>query len=68
MDAKLFRLPTEPFLYTNLSESQSKQAFVQRLTPKGVYAIAAVPDARYPGWAAPMQDAAVLTDYRTHCS
>jgi len=68
MDAKLFRLPTEPTYYTNLSESQSKQAFVQRLTPKGVYAIAPVPDARYPGWAAPMQDAAVLTDYRTHCS
>ena len=68
MDAKLFRLPTEPFLYTSVSDSQSKQAFVQRLTPKGVYAVGPVPDARFPGWAAPMSDASLLTDYRTHCS
>ena len=63
MDANLFRLPTTPNFYgsdmgssTYIKQSGSRQRI-------------AVPtaDARFPGWAAPLADGRLVTDYRFHC-
>lgn len=63
MDAKLFRLPTAPNFYASIANAnpfdvQQRQKHTQ--TP--AY------DARYPGWAAPMSDGRLVTDYQNHCS
>lgn len=67
MDSRLFVLPTQPDLYNHPSNSVAKEATLSRLSPHGIYAAGPAPDARYPGWAAPMEDARLVTDYRTHC-
>jgi hypothetical protein len=68
MDTKLFRLPTEPSLYGSIPTRVAEQATMSRLTPKDVYAAGPAPDSRFPGWAGPMEDGRLVTDYRTHCS
>ena len=65
MDARLFRLPTEPSLNPpGLSFSQAKEVTLSRL-PSGTKPAT---DSRYPGWAGPMADGRLVTDYRTHCA
>lgn len=62
MDSKLFRLPTNPNFYAGAqnswpvtpSEHNKKQIFPTQ-------------DARFPGWAAPLEDGRLVTDYRSHC-
>lgn len=63
MDAKLFRLPTKPNFYASIAsanpfDTSEKQKRTQL----------AAPDARYPGWAAPMADGRLVTNYQNHCS
>jgi len=59
MDANLFRLPTTPNYYTTNQESIPYVKRRATATP--------APDARFPGWAAPIQDGRLVTDYRSHC-
>lgn len=63
MDAKLFRLPTKPNFYGDLQSAQP----VDIRTSADAQQLPA-PDSRFPGWAAPMSDARLVTDYRPHCS
>jgi hypothetical protein len=61
MDSKLFRLPTQPNLYAaagNPFDIQEQQKRSEAPTP----------DVRFPGWAAPMADGRLVTEYKNHCS
>jgi hypothetical protein len=62
MDAKLFRIPTEPNFYKSL---QSSTPAVETHTHNLQLP---TPDSRFPGWAAPMSDGRLVTDYNNHCS
>lgn len=57
MDARLFRLPTEPNLFSK--HRGPKQIQASRATQP-------TKDARFPGWAAPVADGRLVTDYRYH--
>jgi hypothetical protein len=60
MDAKLFRLPTKPNLYSPGAPIDiDKRSRVSQLP---------TPDSRFPGWAAPMDDGRLATDYRPNCA
>jgi hypothetical protein len=59
MDANLFRLPTSPNFYAS---NESASHTVQRRSTG-----APAPDARFPGWAAPIADGRLVTDYRSRC-
>jgi hypothetical protein len=63
MDSKLFRLPTQPNLYASIAAAQPFS-----FTERQKFAETPAPDARYPGWAAPMSDGRLVTTYRNHCS
>ena len=61
MDTKFFRLPTKPNFYPAQSPvpvDVETMGETQQLP---------APDSRFPGWAAPMSDARLVTDYRPHC-
>ena len=63
MDSKLFRLPTSPNFYSGIAsanpfDTNNQQKRTQLPTK----------DTRFPGWAAPMQDGRLVTDYQNHCS
>jgi len=61
MDAKLFRLPTNPNFYGAIGTAYpfDKLAAGDQ---------APTPDSRFPGWAAPMSDGRLVTSYKSHCS
>jgi hypothetical protein len=61
MDAKLFRLPTNPNFYSAIATANPFDVGKQQGQNP-------TPDARFPGWAAPMADGRLVTDYRNHCS
>jgi hypothetical protein len=63
MDAKLFRLPTKPNFYANAGTANPFD-----IESQGVRSQLPAPDSRYPGYAGPMEDARLVTDYRNHCS
>lgn len=63
MDAKLFRLPTQPNFYASIA-SASPFDTDQRQRRQQLPA----PDNRYPGWAGPMADGRLVTSYQNHCS
>jgi len=63
MDARLFRLPTKPNFFAaaataNPFDVHQRQKFSQLPTE----------DIRFPGWAAPMSDGRLVTNYQNHCS
>ena len=62
MDAKLFRIPTEPNFFIPL---QTAAPVVKTHMRNGLLP---APDNRFPGWAGPMSDARMVTDYSSHCS
>ena len=69
MDSKLFVLPTEPDYYTYRQKpGVGKKAAYAGAFPEGQYYIGPAPDARFPGWAAPLADGRLVTDYRPHCN
>lgn len=69
MDSKLFVLPTDPNYYTNTpGNTVVKRAAMTNSFPEGQYYVGPAPDARFPGWAAPMEDGRLATDYRPHCN
>lgn len=63
MDSKLFRLPTSPNFYSGIASANpfdvSNQQKQTQLPTK---------DSRFPGWAAPMADGRLVTEYQNHCS
>lgn len=59
MDANLFRLPTTPNYY-----GANQEAIPQ---VKRRIAAAPAPDNRFPGWAGPIADGRLVTDYRSQC-
>jgi hypothetical protein len=61
MDSELFRLPTKPNLYAGAIGAKPVNVDAR-------YSQVPTPNARFPGWAAPMDDARATTDYRPHCS
>ena len=62
MDSKLFRITTEPNFYRSI---QTNPPSVQTNTRNNMLP---APDSRFPGWAGPMSDARLVTDYNPHCS
>ena len=62
MDSKLFRLPQTPNYYAAQTSAAPWKESVLRSR-----AGAPAEDARFPGWAAPMSDGRLVTDYRPHC-
>lgn len=63
MDARLFRLPTQPNFFSNANTAnpfnvQQRQKYTEAPTQ----------DIRFPGWAAPMSDGRLVTSYKNHCS
>lgn len=69
MDSKLFVLPTQPDYYTYRENTRAgKAAAYTGAFPEGQYYIGPAPDARFPGWAAPLEDGRLVTDYRPHCN
>lgn len=66
MDSQFFRVPTQPNYYSGLSSYEAgrlanKTAVSSRNTQPSM-------DSRFPGWAAPMADGRLVTDYRPHCN
>lgn len=68
MDSKLFVLPTQPDFYNTPSPSVSKKTAFSRAIPQGQYYVGPAPDSRFPGWAGPMSDGRLATDWRPHCN
>jgi hypothetical protein len=63
MDAKLFRLPTKPNFYAAIGTANPFD-----VDQRGRYNQVPTPDSRYPGYAAPMSDGRLVSDYQPHCS
>ncbi len=63
MDSKLFRLPTKPNFYAGISSADPFNADQRQKRSQ-----LPTPDNRYPGWAGPMEDGRLVTDYQNHCS
>lgn len=63
MDAKLFRLPTKPNLYAAVSTANPFDVNEQQK-----FTSIPTPDSRFPGWAAPMSDGRLVSNYKNHCS
>jgi hypothetical protein len=63
MDSKLFRLPTKPNFYAAIATASPFDPDARRKLSQ-----VPTPDSRYPGWAGPMSDGRVVTDYQNHCS
>lgn len=66
MDSQFFRVPTQPNYYTGLSSTQAEK--VARATTVSTRNTQPSQDSRFPGWAAPMADGRLVTDYRPHCN
>lgn len=62
MDSRFFRVTSEPNYYNNKSPQDASM-----LTKTITKSTLPTQDTRYPGWAAPMSDGRIATDYRTHC-
>lgn len=60
MDAKLFRLPTNPNYYPAGNPFD--------ISAKGRFTQAPSPNPRFPGYAAQMSDGRLVTDYQPECS
>jgi hypothetical protein len=63
MDSKLFRLPTKPNYYASIATAPPFDA-----SAKARHSQLPTPDSRFPGYAAPMSDGRLVTDYLPECS
>jgi hypothetical protein len=63
MDSKFFRIPTKPNFYAGLEAAPPVD-----VRDVGTNQELPAPDSRFPGWAAPMSDARLVTDYQPHCA
>jgi hypothetical protein len=63
MDSKLFRLPTSPNFYSGIASADPFELREQQKRSQ-----LPTSDTRFPGWAAPMSDGRLVTEYASHCS
>lgn len=63
MDSKLFRLPTKPNFYSAIESANPFEGEQQQKRTQ-----IPAPDNRFPGWAGPMADGRLVTEYQTHAS
>ena len=61
MDAKFFRVRTQPDYYSPAANPVDIRTCGERQELPA-------PDSRFPGWAAPMSDARLVTNYKPHCA
>ncbi len=66
MDSQFFRIPTQPNYYHGLSSYSAGRVANQTIVSQRN--TMPTPDARFPGWAAPIDDGRLVTDYRPHCN
>jgi hypothetical protein len=66
MDARQFRTVTSPDLRPSVNSQKVENIGWKREAPQVV--TAPIEDARFSGYAAPMSDGRLVTDYRTHCA
>lgn len=68
MDSRFFRIPTQPnpYKYSMLSSTQAGEVATRTIV--SARNTAPSQDNRFPGWAAPMADGRLVTDYRPHCN
>jgi hypothetical protein len=65
MDIDNFRLPQSPWFFTQAPTALLEPRQPPTVVPKKQAEPA--PDSRFPGYAAPMSDARLVTDYRSRC-
>jgi hypothetical protein len=65
MDSQFFRIATQPNYYHGLSSYQAEK--IANQTTVSTRNTQPSMDSRFPGWAAPMADGRLVTDYRPHC-
>ena len=66
MDSQFFRVPTQPNYYFGISPYEAQRtAYKTAVSQKNTFPS---PDSRFPGYAAPMEDGRLVTDYRPHCN
>jgi hypothetical protein len=66
MDSQFFRVPTQPNYYSGMPRSEAERVAVK--TVVSTRNTQPTMDNRFPGWAAPMADGRLITDYRPHCN
>jgi hypothetical protein len=66
MDSQFFRVATHPNYYSGLSSYEAER--IANKTTVSTRNTQPSMDARFPGWAAPMADGRLVTDYRPHCN
>lgn len=66
MDSQFFRVATHPNYYHGLSSHQAEK--MANRTTVSTRNTQPSTDSRFPGWAAPMEDGRLVTDYRPHCN
>ncbi len=66
MDSQFFRIPTQPNYYFGISPYEAQRtAYKTAVSQRNTFP---TQDSRFPGWAAPMEDGRLVTDYRPHCN
>lgn len=66
MDSRFFRVPTQPNYYSGLTPREARATAYQ--TAVSARNTLPTPDSRFPGFAAPLADGRLVTDYRPHCN
>jgi hypothetical protein len=66
MDSQFFRVAQQPNYYHGLSSYEAER--IANKTTLSSRNTQPTMDARFPGWAAPMADGRLVTDYRPHCN
>ncbi len=66
MDSQFFRVATQPNYYHGLSSYEAER--VANRTTVSTRNTQPSMDSRFPGWAAPLADGRLVTDYRPHCN
>lgn len=66
MDSQFFRVPTQPNYSSGLSSSEAGR--IAKARTVSTRTTQPTQDSRFPGWAAPMADGRLATDYRPHCN
>lgn len=66
MDSQFFRIPTHPNYYFGTTPYEAQRtAYKTAVSQRNTFP---TPDSRFPGYAAPIDDGRLVTDYRPHCS
>jgi hypothetical protein len=66
MDINGFREPQSPFFFNQPPTYLIEVPVKNKVLP--IKTTEPTPDNRFPGWAAPMEDGRLITDYRPHCA